>query len=185
MAESVLKAKTKQATNAPFPLPMRVGLGQDSHRFVVPGDEKPLLLGGVLIEGGQGLTGYSDADVILHALFNALSQAIGGRSIGYYADPMRLDEGITDSREYLKVALQMVQDQDYVIGNVGISIECLRPRIEPWVLLMKDSLADLLDIRPEQIGITATSGEHLTDFGRGDGIQAFINITLFHRSYQM
>ncbi len=182
MTESLLKANARQET--PPPLPMRVGLGQDSHRFVAPGDDKPLLLGGVLIEGGQGLAGNSDADVVLHALFNALSQAMGGRSLGYYAGPMCLEEGITDSREYLKVALQMVQDQDYVIGNVGISIECLRPRIEPWVPLMKDTLADLLDIWLEQIGITATSGEHLTDFGRGDGIQTFVTVSLFYRSDQ-
>jgi len=155
-----------------------VGFGQDSHHFVDEGDDKPLVLGGVVIPGERGLKGNSDADVILHAVFNALTQAVGGRSIGYYCDKLCLEDGITDSREYLKIPLQMLAEKRCVINNLGVSLEGRRPRIEPWSDAIKQSLAQLLGIDVSQIGINVTSGEKLTAFGRGEGIQAFVIVSL-------
>ena len=155
-----------------------VGFGQDSHHFVEKGDDKPLVLGGVVIPGERGLKGNSDADVILHAVFNALTQAVGGRSIGYYCDKLCLEDGITDSREYLKIPLQMLAEKHRVINNLGITVEGHRPRIEPLSDAIKQSLAKLLHIAVDQIGINATSGEKLTAFGRGEGIQAFAIVSL-------
>ncbi|HQE94202.1 MAG TPA: 2-C-methyl-D-erythritol 2,4-cyclodiphosphate synthase [Anaerolineae bacterium] len=155
-----------------------VGFGQDSHHFVDEGDPKPLILGGVVIPGERGLKGNSDADVILHAVFNALTQAVGGRSIGYYCDKLCLEDGITDSREYLKIPLQMLAEKHYVINNLGVSVEGRRPPIEPWSDAIKQSLAPLLGITTTQIGINATSGEKLTAFGRGEGIQVFAIVSL-------
>ncbi len=155
-----------------------VGFGQDSHHFVEEGDDKPLVLGGVVIPGERGLKGNSDADVILHAVFNALTQAVGGRSIGYYCDKLCLEDGITDSREYLKIPLQMLAEKHCVINNLGITVEGHRPRIEPWSDAIKQSLAQLLGIEVSQIGINATSGEKLTAFGRGEGIQAFAIVSV-------
>jgi len=159
-----------------------VGLGHDSHRFVGEKDNKPLVLGGIIVEGHRGLAGNSDADVILHAVFNALSQAIGEHSIGYYADSICAEEGITDSREYIKIVLQMVRERGYFVSNVGISIECRQPRIDSLVTMMKCSIADLLELSQQQVGITATSGEGLTSFGRGEGIQALAVVSLVHQS---
>jgi 2-C-methyl-D-erythritol 2,4-cyclodiphosphate synthase len=157
-----------------------VGLGLDSHHFVEAGDDKPLVLGGVVIPGERGLKGNSDADVILHAVFNALTQAVGGRSIGYYCDKLCLEDGITDSREYLKIPLHMLAEKRCVINNLGITVEGHRPRIEPWSDAIKESLAQLLGIDVAQIGINATSGEKLTAFGRGEGLQAFVIVSLMH-----
>jgi 2-C-methyl-D-erythritol 2,4-cyclodiphosphate synthase len=172
MAEALLKT-------APAPLQpeeagpdFRVGLGQDSHRFAKTDVAKPLLLGGVKFDNEPALEAESDGDVILHAVFNALSQAVGGRSLGHYADPLCREQGITDSRRYLEIALQMTREKRYLIANVGVSIECRRPRIEPRAIEIKRNLAQLLGIAEGQVSITATSGEGLTAFGRGEGIQA-------------
>jgi 2-C-methyl-D-erythritol 2,4-cyclodiphosphate synthase len=156
---------------------IRVGLGQDSHAFEPEGTSKPLVLGGVLFPGQPGLLANSDGDVVLHAIFNALSQAIGKRSLGVYADPLHA-QGITDSRVYLRVALDMVREAGYTINNVGVSIEARRPKIEPRAIEMKKTLAELMGIDDDQVGITATTGEGLTAFGRGEGIQVLVIVSL-------
>lgn len=156
---------------------IRTGLGQDSHAFMPDGSTKPLILGGIVFAGYPGLQANSDGDVVLHSLFNALSSAIGGRSLGIYADPL-CAQGITDSAVYLAVALDMVRRAGYTVGNVAISIEARRPKIEPMALEMKKCIAALLEVTADQVGITATSGEGLTAFGRGEGIQVFTIVTL-------
>lgn len=154
----------------------RIGFGMDSHRFVTE-DSKKLILGGYVIEEEKGFVANSDGDVILHALFNAISQALGERSIGYYADKM-CENGITDSKEYLKVILKIMKDRGYSIGNVGIMLEGKKPRISIYHDQIKSSLSKVLNIATDRIGITATSGEELTDFGKGIGMQCFVVITL-------
>ena len=149
----------------------RVGLGQDSHRFA--DDMKPLVLGGFVIPGEKGMDANSDGDVILHAIFNALSQAVGGRSIGHYTEPLFLEQGIRDSREYIKIALKMVKENKYKISNMGVMIEAKRPMLEPHSDAIKKSLAAILGIDKSRIGLTFTTGEGLTSFGKGEGIQAF------------
>ena len=156
---------------------IRVGLGHDSHAFEQEGSRKPLILGGVVFPGHPGLLANSDGDVVLHALFNALSQAVGKRSLGVYADPI-CASGITDSSAYLAVALDMVRQAGYTISNVGVSIEARRPRIEPMAAQMKATIARLLGLAEDQVGVTATSGEGLTAFGRGEGIQVFVIVSL-------
>jgi len=146
-------------------------MGQDSHRFSLD-ESKKLILGGVEIIGERGVEGNSDGDVIIHALCNALEQAIGGDSFSVYADPM-YQKGIMDSREYLKTALQHVQEKGYAINNLGISIEAKTPKILPIAGEIRKSLAQVLQIEEEKIGINATSGEGLTAFGRGEGIQVW------------
>jgi 2-C-methyl-D-erythritol 2,4-cyclodiphosphate synthase len=154
----------------------RVGLGQDSHRF--SGDPaRKLVLGGVTIDGEPGLDGNSDADVVLHALCRALEQAIGTDGFSRYADQMSRD-GIDDSREYVKVARANVERAGYRVNNVGLTIEGARPRIDPLVDRMKASVALLLDVPPGAIGINASTGERMTPFGRGEGVQAFAIVSL-------
>jgi len=157
---------------------IRVGIGQDSHPFVESGNKKPLTLGGITISEEMGLIGNSDGDVILHSLFNALSQAVGERSLGIYSDPLCLEKGITDSKEYLKIALKMIEERGYVINNIGIMIEAKVPKIEPHTKKMKECIAKLLKINEDQIGITATSGNGLTAFGKGEGIQVITIVSL-------
>ena len=151
----------------------KVGIGQDSHRFT--NRKKQLVLGGVVIPGHKGLEADSDGDVLLHALFNAIAQAIGGKSLGHYATPM-FKKGITDSKEYLKVMLEKIKE--YRINNVGFMVEAKTPKIDVYSDDIKDKIADILGIKSEQVGITATSGEGLSEFGQGKGIQAFAVVTL-------
>lgn len=155
----------------------RVGIGQDSHPF--DKKDKPLILGGVLIPNEPGLKGNSDGDAVLHALFNALSSAVGGESIGVYSDPICLGQGITNSSEYLKVALKMINDANYKVNNISIAVEAKKPRF-PKELFQKiqNNICKFCNIPADCVGITATSGEELTAFGKGEAIQVIAIISL-------
>lgn len=156
---------------------IKTAIGQDSHRFDDENKEKKkLVLGGVIFEDETPLKGNSDADVVLHSVTNAISGITGVNILGPIADKMCLDQGITDSREYLREALKYLEENQ--ISHLSISIECLRPKIFPKITEMKESIADLMNINPANIGITATTGEGLTDFGKGEGIQVFSIITV-------
>jgi len=144
----------------------KTGLGQDSHAF--EDNNKPLLLAGIDFDFNQGLRANSDGDVLLHALTNAISSITGVNILGTKADEL-CQQGVTDSSEYLKLALINLHNFD--IQHVAISIECLMPKITPKINEMKANLAKLLNISTADIGITATTGEGLTSFGRGEGIQ--------------
>ena len=170
-----LEMATRMISGAGNARAPRVGLGQDSHRFSA--GKKALVLGGCTIPHEQGLEGNSDADVILHALFNAISSALGGRSLSIISDGM-CKKGITDSREYLKAILEDMGDGKWAIGNVSVSIEAKKPKLEPHHDAIKKSLCALLGIGPSSIGLTFTSGEGLTGFGRGEGMQCFCAVTL-------
>jgi 2-C-methyl-D-erythritol 2,4-cyclodiphosphate synthase len=136
------------------------------------------VLGGVRVGDTGGLLANSDGDVILHALFNAISQACGGDSIGVYADPL-LRQGITDSRAYLRVPLDMARELGYRVHNVGIMVEALSPRLPvPVVARMRRSIADLVGVEEGCVGLTFTSGERLTAFGRGRGVLAQAVVSL-------
>lgn len=152
---------------------MRVAIGQDSHRFVAGDCGKKLILGGVLFEEAVGLEGNSDADVVLHAVTNAVSGITCKNVLGKAADEL-CKQGITDSEVYLKKALE---DLKYEIIHLSISIECKTPKITPKIEEMRANIARILKIKENEIGITATTGEELTDFGRGNGISVFCVIT--------
>lgn len=154
----------------------RVGFGQDSHRFLKNPDKK-LILGGVLISGENGLEGNSDGDVVIHSICRALEQAVGMESFSIYADNMSKN-GINNSKEYLKKSMDHVKDKGYKINNLGISLEGQKPKIADLADQMKKSLAEILEIEKNQIGISATSGEDLTAFGRGEGLQSFTIVSL-------
>ena len=149
-------------------------IGQDSHRFE-EGD-KPLILGGVLLESEKGLKGNSDADVVLHALTNAISGITGRNILGAVADAL-CEKGIRDSRVYLKEALKDLEALKGRICHVSFSLEAKRPHMAPHIPAIRASIAKLLGIQPPQVGFTATSGEGLSDFGRGEGIQVFCILT--------
>jgi len=154
----------------------RVGIGQDSHSF---GDDKnkKCVLGGVVLDDVRGFAGNSDGDVIMHALCAGIEQALGRKNFSMYADDMR-KEGITDSKEYLKVAVGHMKEMGYTINNVGISLECKMPKVLPIENEIKQNLAPILETKMENIGINATTGDGMTAFGRGEGVQAFVIVSL-------
>lgn len=164
-------------------------IGQDSHRFEEAGaavdvrdgerEARTLTLGGVRFPGEAPLRGASDADVALHALCNAISGATGCNILGAVADRMLLEEGITDSAAYVKAAMEHLAGDKIV--HVSFSIECARPIISPRIAEMRESVAKILGIGARDVCVTATSGEGLTDFGRGLGVQVFCVVTVLKK----
>lgn len=156
---------------------IKTGLGLDSHRFVEGESDRPLVLGGLIFDDAPALEGKSDADVILHAVTDAISGVTGRTVIGAVADRM-CREGITDSKEYLKVALADLGH--WHICHVSIALECQRPKIDPKVPALRGSIAGLLGIGEDDVCITATTGEGLSECGRGLGIHATALLTVIH-----
>lgn len=159
----------------------RVGIGQDSHKIKLKRKKskikKNLILGGVEISPKYYLEADSDGDVVIHALCNALNTAIGYGSFDLYAGSM-LKQGISDSRKYLKVALEMVRKKGYEINNVAFMVEAQKPKLENHREEICRSLARLLGLGRERIGMAFTTGEDLTSFGEGKGMQAFCVVSL-------
>ncbi|MFP4164024.1 MAG: 2-C-methyl-D-erythritol 2,4-cyclodiphosphate synthase [Chitinispirillaceae bacterium] len=150
-------------------------IGQDSHRFETEDSKKPLILGGVVIPQARGLAGNSDADVILHAVTNAVSGLSGVNILGKVSDDLCLKQGITDSAVYLRKALETLNG--WQINHVSVSVEARRPHLSKHIPAIRESLAELLRLTVEHVGLTATTGEGLTSFGKGEGIQAFVSIS--------
>ncbi len=156
---------------------VRTGIGQDSHRFLAEESTKPCVIAGVVFEDVPGLKANSDGDIVFHALCNAISSLTGEIILGKRADEILAKEGITDSRVYLEEAMKTLKGQ--TITHVAITIEGSRPRFLDKIPAMRDSIAYVLQIDPSQVGITATTGEGLTDYGCGLGIQCFCILTTF------
>ena len=152
---------------------MKVSIGQDSHRINYENTDKKLVLGGIEFEENFSMLANSDGDVILHAITNAVSGITGKNILGKIADDM-CKRGITDSEEYLKEALKDLKEK---IIHISIAIECKVPKISPKIEEMRSNIARMLSISENNIGITATSGEGLTEFGKGNGISVFVCMT--------
>ena len=150
---------------------MRVGIGQDSHRFS-EGHNEGCLLAGVRFDGVPALSANSDGDVVYHALTNAVSGITCKNVLGARADAM-CRAGITDSAAYVREALGDLREMGYRLVSLSFTIECARPKITPGMDAMRKNLSALTGVLADAVGITATSGEGLTDFGRGLGIQVF------------
>lgn len=147
-------------------------IGQDSHRFeAVPTPGRPLRLGGITIPDAPALEGNSDADVLLHAVTNAVSGLTGVNVLGETADRMCREQGITDSALYLAKAMESLGGIEPT--HLSVSVEAQRPRLAEHIPAIRRRLSELTGLPLESIGLTATSGEGLTDFGRGLGIQVF------------
>ena len=156
------------------------GIGQDSHRLIEATKDQVLSLAGLNFACGLTFVANSDGDVILHALCNAISTALGGGSLSLIADPLCSKQGIKDSKVYLQHYLQLMQEKGYHLNNLSLSIEALQPKMEKYRLLMQKSLAKLCQLEIEQVGIAFTSGENLTECGQGQGISAFVSVLLEH-----
>ncbi|XLQ19698.1 MAG: 2-C-methyl-D-erythritol 2,4-cyclodiphosphate synthase [Candidatus Moraniibacteriota bacterium] len=157
----------------------RVGIGQDSHPFGED-ENKRCVLGGVQVDDVIGFKGNSDGDVIMHALCAAIEQSLGRKNFSTYSDDMCKD-GITDSAEYLKVAISHMKEVGFEINNVGISVECKTPKILPIEDEIKQNLVPILKTDITNIGINATTGEGMTAFGRGEGVQVFVIVSLIKK----
>jgi len=156
---------------------IKIGIGQDSHKFSA--NKKPLVLGGIKLSGNGGFEANSDGDVILHSLCNALSSAIGGNSIGTWADDMFYGAKVKDSRKFVDVVLKSINKNNFVVSNLSVSIEAKKPRFSLDQLnKIKISLSKILKINVKQIGLTISSGDGLTEFGKGNGIKVLCAVLL-------
>ncbi len=153
---------------------IKTAIGQDSHRFDPEEDEKPLILAGVEFDGETPLKANSDGDVVLHAVIRAISGITTVDVLGPKTKEL-LKAGVTDSRVYLKEGLE---DLHGTITHLSVSIECSRPRITPKIPEMRRSLSSLLETDGQNIGITATSGEGLTEAGKGNAISVLAVLTV-------
>lgn len=156
-------------------MPIRTGIGQDSHRFLPPDSTKPCILAGLIFSDAPGFNANSDGDVVLHAICNAISSVTGVLILGNIADDLCLRDGITDSERYLTEAMKTLKNQ--VLTHVAITIEAKKPKIKTRIPEMRQNIARIMNLDISQVGITATSGEGLTDFGCGVGVQAFAIVT--------
>jgi 2-C-methyl-D-erythritol 2,4-cyclodiphosphate synthase len=154
---------------------VRTGLGQDSHRFLPPESTKLCILAGTIFNNVPGFLANSDGDVVYHAIINAITSLTGVLILGGIADDLCLKDGITDSEVYLHEAMKTLGAQQ--ITHIAVSIEAKRPKFKDKLLEMRQNIARVMKLDVSQIGITATSGEGLTDFGCGDGVQVFAIVT--------
>lgn len=154
---------------------VRTGIGQDSHRFLPPDSSKPCVIAGIIFDGVPGFNANSDGDVVYHAICNAISSLTGVLILGAIADDLCLKDGITDSEVYLMEAMKTLGKQK--VSHVAVTIEAKKPKFKENLLEMRTSIARVMGLEIAQVGITATTGEGLTDFGCGDGVQCFAIVT--------
>ncbi len=148
---------------------MRIGMGYDVHRLV-PG--RDLILGGVKIDYELGLLGHSDADVLLHAVMDALLGAAALGDIGkHFPDTDSRYKG-ADSIHLLEAVRDLVQQEGYSVGNIDATIIAQRPKMRPHIEKMRENIAGALEIAVSQVNVKATTEEGLGFTGTGEGISA-------------
>ncbi len=148
----------------------RAGLGHDTHRTITG---RPLILGGVLIEEAEfGLDGHSDADVLLHAVTDALLGAAGLGDIGEHFPNTSAEWKGADSSLLLQHVCGLVREAGWQIGNLDCTVHAERPRMGPWKPQIRNRLAEILQLEPGCVSVKAKSGELVGPVGRGEAITA-------------
>jgi 2-C-methyl-D-erythritol 2,4-cyclodiphosphate synthase len=153
----------------------RTGLGICSHRFLPEDSAKPCVIGGVIFNELPGFQGSADGDVIFYALCHAITSLTGVEVIGTIASTLYVRDGITDSEVYLREALKTLQEQTIV--HIALSLEAKRPFFKEYVPQIRNNLSQILSLKPEQIGISAISGDGLSDVACGGGVRCTAIIT--------
>jgi 2-C-methyl-D-erythritol 2,4-cyclodiphosphate synthase len=154
---------------------IRIGNGYDIHRLVA---ERPLILGGVEIPHSLGLLGHSDADVLTHAIMDAMLGALSLGDIGHYFPPTDPQWKGADSLVLLDKVHGLIQAQGWQISNIDSVIVAERPKLKPHIATMRDRLATVLQLQPDQVGVKATTNETLDAVGREEGIAAYAVVLL-------
>jgi len=149
---------------------IRVGFGYDVHRLA---NNRELWLGGVKIDHTQGLLGHSDADVLIHAVCDALLGAANLRDIGFHFPDTAGEYKDIDSKILLKRTLDVITEKGYVIGNIDATICAERPKINPHIPEMQEVIAGILNIPVDDISIKATTSEKMGFVGREEGFAAY------------
>lgn len=154
---------------------IRVGFGYDVHQLV---EGRELWLGGIRIEHSLGLLGHSDADVLLHAVCDAILGAANMRDIGYHFPDTSTETLNMDSKVILRKTMELVENKGYKFGNLDATICAERPKINPHVEAMRTCMAEIMNTYPDNISIKATTTERLGFTGREEGISAYAVVLL-------
>ena len=154
---------------------IRVGFGYDVHRLV---EGRDLWLGGIKIDHTLGLLGHSDADVLIHAICDALLGAANMRDIGYHFPDTSADTLNVDSKILLRKTIELIATKGYRLGNVDATVCAERPKINPHVSAMKACLAHVMGTDEDNISIKATTTERLGFTGREEGISAYATVLI-------
>ena len=149
---------------------IRVGFGFDVHQLV---EGRELWLGGIRLEHSLGLLGHSDADVLIHAICDALLGAANMRDIGYHLPDTSTDFHNIDSKILLGKTIELIATKGYTVGNIDATICAERPKLKAHIPLMQQTLADVMGIDEEDVSIKATTTERLGFTGREEGISAY------------
>mgnify|MGYP000951830833 FL=1 len=158
---------------------MRIGQGYDVHRLVA---ERPLILGGIEIPYEKGLLGHSDADVLLHAISDALLGAAALGDIGaHFPDSDPAYRG-ADSAELLRAVGDLVRGAGYEIGNIDSTVVCQAPKLAPHIASMRARIAEVLALPVGAVSVKASTEEHMGFTGRGEGIAAHAVCLLTERT---
>ena len=154
---------------------IRVGFGYDVHRLV---EDRELWLGGIKLEHTMGLLGHSDADVLIHALCDALLGAANMRDIGYHFPDTSADFKGIDSKILLSQTMELIREKGYEFGNADITVAAEKPKLNPHIEEMKGCLAKVMNVDAEDISIKATTTEKLGFTGRQEGIAAYATVLI-------
>lgn len=154
---------------------IRVGFGYDVHRLVTG---RELWLGGIKIEHTEGLLGHSDADVLVHAICDALLGAADMRDIGYHFPDTAGEYENIDSKILLRKTMMLLREKGYELGNIDATVAAERPKLNPHIPEMKRVLADVLQADEGDISIKATTTEKLGFTGRQEGIAAYATVLI-------
>ena len=156
---------------------IRIGNGYDIHRLV---EGRPLILGGVKIEHSLGLLGHSDADALTHAIMDAMLGALSLGDIGHYFPPTDPKWAGADSLVLLEQVHQLIEERGWKISNIDSVIVAERPKLKPHIGAMRDRLAQVLKLDPDQIGVKATTNEKLGPVGEEKAIVSYA-VALLHK----
>lgn len=154
---------------------IRVGLGYDVHKLV---KDRNLWLGGIKIDYELGLLGHSDADVLIHAICDALLGAANMRDIGYHFPDTSAETLNVDSKILLKKTIDLLASKGYTVGNIDATVCAERPKLNPHVPAMKACLSKVMGIDEDDISIKATTTEKLGFTGRMEGISAYATVLI-------
>ena len=154
---------------------MRVGIGEDLHRV---DDGRTLVLGGVIIEEGPGLSGHSDADVLFHAITDAVLGAAALGDIGHYFPPSDPRYAHADSADFLRKALELARDDGWEVVNIDSTVRAERPKLAPYIQHIRERIAQVVGIASEAVSVKAKSGEGLDAVGRGEAMSAIAVVLL-------
>ncbi|MDR1683449.1 MAG: 2-C-methyl-D-erythritol 2,4-cyclodiphosphate synthase [Candidatus Symbiothrix sp.] len=154
---------------------IRVGFGYDVHPFV---ENRALWLGGIQIAHEKGLKGHSDADVLIHALCDALLGAANLRDIGYHFPDTAGEYKNIDSKILLARTMELLRAENYELGNADITVCTEKPKINPHIPQMKQCLSQVMRVEEDAISIKATTSEKMGFVGREEGVAAYVTVLI-------